>query len=248
MIYKSIFISDVHLGTKHSRTNELINFLRVSECENLFIVGDLIDGWALKNKWYWDDNCNLLIQKILRKSRKGCNVIYLPGNHDEFLRDFDFQDISFGGIKIVPDYEYECVNGKRYLIIHGDKFDGMLNSISFISKFGSWMYAFILDINLHFNKLRRRFGFTYYSLSHKIKTNIKRALAYASKYENAIILEVTSRNMHGVICGHSHYPMIKRINDIDYINCGCFVEMTTLVVEHLDGRFELLDLDCFSYS
>ena len=240
--YKSIFISDVHLGTKHSRVNDLLSFLKDSEFDNLFVVGDFVDGWALKKRWYWDDYHNLLIQKILRKSRKGCKVIYLAGNHDEFLRKFDFDGLSFGNIMICNEYIYQSVNGKKYLVLHGDKFDGIFNSLSFISKLGSWLYGFILNLNLTYNKVRSRLGLEYYSLSHKIKTNVKEALAYATQYQNSVVFEAKRQQVDGVICGHSHFPTITLVDDVEYYNCGCWVEMATCIVEHMDGRFELIRL------
>lgn len=238
--YRSIFISDVHLGTKHSRVEKLIEFLKENESENLFIVGDFIDGWALKRKWYWNSNHNLLIQKILRKSRKGTRVIYLPGNHDEFLREFLlFQD--FGGIEFVDDYVHTTANGKKYLVIHGDRFDGMLNSMSFISKFGSWIYDVILDINLLYNKIRRKMGFGYWSLSHYLKMNAKQAVEYCCKFEDALIYEATRRGVDGVICGHIHNPSQKTIKNLEYHNTGCWVEMATAIVELEDGTLKLIE-------
>lgn len=242
MKYRSIFISDTHLGTKHSRVSDLIEFLKENESDFLYIVGDFIDGWALRKKWYWDEQHNLLIQKILRRTRKGCKVIYLSGNHDEFLRKFELTNQSFGGVEIVNDCVHTCVNGKRYLVIHGDKFDGILNNLSFISKLGSRLYEYILNLNLLFNYWRRRLGMEYYSLSHKIKTNVKEALAYATKYEDALVMEAISHEVDGVICGHSHFPAQKSIGGVEYHNCGCWVEMATCIVEHFDGRMELLKL------
>lgn len=239
--YRSIFISDVHLGTKHSRVGKLIEFLKENESDNLFIVGDFIDGWALKRKWYWDADHNLLIQKILRKSRKGTRVIYLPGNHDEFLRDFlSFKEL--GGIDIVDDMVYTTANGKKYLVIHGDKFDGVLNSWSFISKFGSFLYDLILDINHFYNKLRHRFGYGYWSLSHFLKTNAKKAVEFCCKFEDALVYEAKRKGVDGVICGHIHNPKQTMIGDIEYHNTGCWVEMASAIVELEDGTLKLLEI------
>lgn len=242
MKYRTIFISDVHLGTKHSRVSDLIQFLKENDSEYLYIVGDLIDGWALKRKWYWDNQHNLLIQKLLRKSRKGCKIVYVSGNHDEFLRKFDLFGHEFGGISIVDDCYHIGADEKKYLVIHGDKFDGILNSLSFISKLGSWLYGFILNLNMYFNRLRRRMGFSYYSLSHHIKTNVKEAVMYATKFEEALVIEAINHEVDGVICGHSHFPIQKSIRGLEYHNCGCWVEMATCIVEHDDGRLELLKL------
>lgn len=240
--YKSVFISDVHLGTRHSRVNELLLFLKESEFENFFIVGDFVDGWALRRRWYWDNDHNLLIQKILRRSRKGCRTVYLTGNHDDFLRKFEFEGLTFGNIQICDEYIYHSLSGKSYLVIHGDKFDGIFNSLSFISKLGSWLYGFILNLNLTYNRARLRFGLGYHSLSHRIKTNVKEALAYATQYQDSLIFEARKQKVNGVICGHSHFPVMSECGGIDYYNCGCWVEMATCIVEHMDGRFELLKL------
>jgi UDP-2,3-diacylglucosamine pyrophosphatase LpxH len=242
MKYRSVFISDVHIGTKHSRVGDLIKFLKENEYDYLYLVGDIIDGWALKQKWVWSEECNLFIQKLLRKSRKGVKITYISGNHDEFLREFDFLGHEFGGISIVNDCQHICSNGKKYWVIHGDRFDGVLNSLSFISKFGSWAYSFILDFNTYFNKIRRKLGLPYYSLSHKIKTNVKEAVMYATKFEDSLAIEAVSNEVDGVICGHSHWPIQKKIRGIEYHNCGCWVEMATCIVENTDGQLELLKL------
>lgn len=240
--YRSIFISDVHLGTRHARVEKLIEFLRENDCDNLFIVGDFIDGWALRRKWFWDKNCNLLIQKLLRKARHGCRIVYLPGNHDEFLRDYLlFQE--FGGIEIVDDLVHTTANGKKYLVIHGDKFDGVLSSLSLISKLGSWLYDVILDLNLVYNKIRRKMGFGYWSLSHYLKLNAKQAVEYCCKFEDALIYEARRKEVDGVICGHIHNPCQKNLEDIEYHNCGCWVEMATAIVELEDGTLKLLQID-----
>lgn len=242
MHYKSIFISDIHVGSKHARIPELVNFLKENECENLFIVGDFIDGWALKRKWSWDNNCNLLIQKILKKSRKGCRVVYVTGNHDEFLRNYTHLE-NFGGIEIVDETVYTGINNKRYLIIHGDKFDGILKSFSLVSKMGSVCYEWLLDTNSYLNYFRRKLGFGYWSLSYFLKKNTKRIIEYVNKFEDILAFEAKRHEVDGVICGHIHIPSSKVIDGIEYYNCGCWVEMNTAIVEHFDGKFELLDLE-----
>jgi UDP-2,3-diacylglucosamine pyrophosphatase LpxH len=240
--YKSIFISDLHLGTKHSRVKKCIEFLKNNECDNLFLVGDIIDGWSLRRKWFWDSDHNLMIQKILRKSRKGTRVVYLPGNHDEFLRDFRLLQ-NFGGIEIVDEILHTTANGKKYLIIHGDKFDGALNSFRILSHIGSYLYDVLLDINTIYNRIRHKFGFGYWSLSHFLKSNTKKAVQFCSKFETLLVDAAKRHGADGVICGHIHTPFQKMIDDIEYHNTGCWVEMATAIVEHEDGRLELLNLD-----
>lgn len=242
MKYKSIFISDVHLGLRYSRVKELIDFLKDNECETLYLVGDIIDGWALKGKWFWNEDYNLLVQKILRKSRKGTKVVYLTGNHDEFLRTFG-DSLNLGNIEIRDDVIHESPNGKRYLIIHGDIFDGILASMPFISKLGNFLYDVILGINSVLNKVRAKFGFKYWSLSHYLKVNTKEAVNFCFKFEKALVEEAKHRKVDGVICGHIHYPCQKMIDGMEYHNTGCWIELATCIVEHNDGRLELIDLD-----
>lgn len=240
--YRSIFISDVHLGTRHARVEKLIEFLKENECDTLYLVGDFVDGWALKRKWFWDRHHNLLIQKLLKRVRKGRRLVYAAGNHDEFLRDYLSVE-DFGGIEVVDEIVHTTAKGKRYLVIHGDKFDGVLNSFSFISKFGSWLYDVILDLNLFYNNIRKRFGNGYWSLSHFIKSNTKEAVKYCFKFEEALVFEAKRKGVDGVICGHIHNPAQKIIEGVEYHNCGCWVEMATAIVETDDGELKLLEID-----
>lgn len=240
MFYKSIFISDVHLGTKHSKTKELLKFLKETECENLFIIGDFIDGWALRHRFTWSTDNNTIFQKILRKSRHGTKIYYIPGNHDEFLRSF--VGFDFAGIQIVDEHVYKASNGKKYLLIHGDKFDGILNTVKWVSKLGSLLYCHLLDLNLVFNYVIHKLGFGYFSLSHKIKLNVKEAVNFINRFESAMIDYAKIKEVDGVICGHIHSPDIKTIDGIEYLNTGCWVEMSTCIVEKESGEFELLKL------
>jgi UDP-2,3-diacylglucosamine pyrophosphatase LpxH len=247
MKYRSIFISDVHLGLQYSRVKELIDFLKQNECDTLYLVGDIVDGWALRRKWYWNNDYNLLIQKILRKSRKGTRIVYIPGNHDEFFREFG-NAFNLGNIEMVDRVIHISPNGKKYLVVHGDIFDGILNSMSFISKLGSFIYDIILYMNAVFNKIRRSMGMEYWSLSHYIKVNTKEAVKYCVKYEKAMVSAAIHEKVDGVICGHVHYPCQKIINGIEYHNTGCWIELATAIVEHEDGKLELIDLDCYKLT
>lgn len=240
--YRSIFISDVHLGTRHARVETLINFLLENDWDSLYLVGDFVDGWALSRKWFWDKHHNLLIQKLLKKVRKGRRIVYTPGNHDEFLRGYlPFED--FGGIEVIDEIIHTTANGKRYLVIHGDKFDGILNSFSFISRLGSWLYDVILDLNLFYNNIRKKFGSRYWSLSHFLKSNTKEAVKYCFKFEEALVFEAKRNKVNGVICGHIHSPVQKIVDGIEYHNCGCWVEMATAIVETDDGELKLLYIE-----
>lgn len=227
---------------KYARVKELLDFLRDNECDNLYLVGDIIDGWSLSSKWYWNADYNLLIQKILRKSRKGTNVVYLTGNHDEFLRNFG-DTLDMGNIKIVDKTIHISPNGKKYLVIHGDVFDGLLSSMKFISKLGNFLYDVILWFNSWFNKFRQKCGMDYWSLSHYIKVNTKEAVKFCFKFEKALVEAAKHNNADGVICGHIHYPCQKMIDGIEYHNTGCWIELATAIVEHEDGKLELIDLD-----
>lgn len=242
MKYRSIWVSDLHMGMKCARVKELTQFLKENECETLYLVGDIIDGWALKRKWYWNDDCNKFIQKLLRKSRKGTKIIYISGNHDEFFRKFG-NTLDMGNIEIMNSVIHISPNGKKYLVIHGDIFDGIFNSMSFISKLGDFLYGIIISINSIFNKIRRKIGMEYWSLSHYVKTKTKQAIKYCFSFEDALAKEAIRQKCDGVICGHLHMPCQKIINGIEYNNTGCWVEMATAIVEHYDGRLELLDLD-----
>jgi len=242
MKYKSIFISDVHLGMKYSRVKELLEFLKENECDTLYLVGDIIDGWALGRKWFWNADYNLLIQKLLRKARHGTRIVYLTGNHDDFLRKFG-NTLDMGNIEIVNDIIHTSPNGKRYLVIHGDVFDGILSSMKFISHIGSFMYDVILKLNSMYNRVRGWCGMEYWSLSHYIKVNTKEAVKFCFKFETALVDAAISEGVDGVICGHIHYPCQKMIKGIEYHNTGCWIELATAIVEHNDGRLELIDLD-----
>lgn len=242
MKYRSIFISDLHLGSKYARVKDLIQFLKDNDCDTLYLIGDIIDGWELRRRWYWNSDYNLLLQKLLRKSRKGMKIIYITGNHDEFLRDLG-NSLNFGNIEITNQIIHISPNGKKYLIIHGDIFDGILSSMPFISHIGNFMYEVILKINSVFNKIRSWFGMEYWSLSHYLKVNTKEVVKHCFKFENALVEAAIHNNVDGVICGHIHYPCQKVINGIEYHNTGCWIELATSIVEYDDGRLELIDLD-----
>lgn len=240
--YKSIFISDIHLGTKYAKVKELLNFLKNNEYDNLFIVGDFIDGWALKRKWYWDNDHNLLIQKLLRKSRKNTKIVYLSGNHDDFLRNLG-ESLLFGNIEICDELIYTAGNGKKYLVIHGDKFDGILNSMPWISHIGSVLYDVILYVDRKVNKLRSLFKKEPWSLAKSIKTKTKESLKFITKYEDILVHEAKHQKVDGVISGHIHHASSKIIDNIEYFNCGSWVENCNAVVELHDGTLKLLDVN-----
>lgn len=241
MKYRSIFVSDVHLGVKYSRVNELIEFLKENECDTLYLVGDIIDGWALRRKWFWNNDCNLLMQKLLRKSRHGTRIVYLAGNHDEFLRFFELP-MMFGNIEVKDELIHVTANGDKYLVIHGDKFDGVLASAQWISYLGSLLYDVVLWVSDKVNNIRRRMGLEYWSLSHLVKHSVKEAVGFMTKFETILADEARRQNTKGVICGHIHNACHKTIDGIEYYNCGSWLENCHAVVEHEDGRLEILSL------
>lgn len=237
--YRTIFISDVHLGTRRARTSMLLDFLRATDSATLYIVGDFIDNWALRKDWYWDQNHNDIMQKILRKARKGTRVIYVPGNHDEHFRDF--ANLRFGRVAVLEESIHVGADGKRYLVLHGDKFDGVIAYAKWLAHLGDHAYEAAIRLNGAFNRMRRLFGLPYWSLSAYLKRRVKRAVEFVSNFETAVVREARQRGCQGVICGHIHTPEMRMIDGIHYLNDGDWVESCTALVEHLDGRWEILD-------
>ncbi len=236
--YRTVWISDIHLGTKHAQVDALLHFLRDVDCQYLYIVGDFIDGWELKFRWFWRDEYNVLIQKLLRKSRKQTKVIYITGNHDEFIDQFD--GMSFGSVMMAHQVIHTAADGKKYLVIHGHQADGLTHFNHLLEKLGSHLYNWILDFNLYFNRLRRALGFGYWSLAAYLKSKAKSAVKYVTEYEDTLAAMARSHGTHGVICGHIHRAEIKTINGIEYLNCGDWVESCTALVEDFDGKIKLI--------
>lgn len=237
--YRTIFISDLHLGTKRARTDLLLHFLKHTESDTLYLVGDVIDNWALKRKWFWGQSHNDVIQKLLRKARKGTRVIYIPGNHDEAFRDFTAQ--SLGGVHIKRNDIHTTADGKKYLVLHGDEFDGVVLYAKWLAYLGDRAYESAVNINHYFNRIRRFFRLPYWSLSAFLKRRVKRAVEFIGNFEEAVVKRARSKGADGVICGHIHTPEMRMIDGIHYCNDGDWVESCSALVEHKDGRFELLD-------
>jgi UDP-2,3-diacylglucosamine pyrophosphatase LpxH len=236
--YRAIFISDVHLGTKGCQADLLLDFLKHCECETLFLVGDIVDGWRLKRSWYWPQAHNDVVQKLLRKARKGTKVYYVPGNHDEMFRDYC--GVHFGGVEVVQDHIHETADGRRLLILHGDQFDGIVRYHRWLALLGDWAYNLALGLNTWLNRLRRRLGFDYWSLSAFLKLKVKNAVQFIADFENAVAEEARRRGVDGVVCGHIHHAEIRDIGGLVYCNDGDWVESCTALVEHPDGRLEIL--------
>jgi len=241
MNYRSIWISDVHLGTRHAQVGKLLEFLRETECEYLYIVGDFIDGWQLRRKWFWTEDYNVLIQKILRKNRKQTRVTVVTGNHDEFLGQFF--GLNFGDVQLVERMVHQAADGKRYLVLHGHQFDGLAHFNRLLDRVGSVLYEKILDLNVWVNRVRRMFSFGYWSFASYIKLKAKSAMKYVNDYEEALIQFAAKSHVQGVICGHIHRPEIRQVGEVLYLNCGDWVENCTALVEDYTGRIELIRFD-----
>lgn len=238
--YRSIFISDIHLGTKDCKASLLLQFLKASSCDTLYLVGDIIDGWRVQqNKFKWTKDQTDVIRYILKMSKK-CKVVYVVGNHDEFLRPIIPYGVSFGSVEVVNQYVHDGLDGRRYLVLHGDLFDGIGKIAPWLAILGDKMYDFVLSINTSFNRLRHRFGLSYWSLSKYLKKQVKSAVDYIFQFEGNLADYCRKRNFNGVICGHIHTAEIKMIDDIVYMNDGDWVESCTALVEHVDGRWEIV--------
>ena len=237
--HRTIWISDVHLGTAGCKAEFLLDFLRHHESDTLYLVGDIIDGWQLKKGWTWRQSHNDVVQKILRKSRKGTRVVYVPGNHDEFARAY--VEHAFGGIEVVYEATHVTADGKRLLVTHGDLFDGVIQHAKWLAHLGDSLYIMILALNHWFNRLRARFGFPYWSLSQYLKHKVKNAVSFISAYEEALVNEARRRGYDGVVCGHIHKAEIRTIGGILYCNDGDWVESLTALVESHEGKLEIIE-------
>ncbi len=236
--YRTVFVSDIHLGTKMSQADQFLEFLKTFECEKLYLVGDIFDGWAMAGNKYWPQEHNDVIQKLLRKARKKIDIIYIPGNHDEFMRDYC--DTHFGNVSIQLDDIHQGVDGKLYLVTHGDQFDVVVTNMKWLAHIGSWAYDVSIAINVAVNKARKLFKLPYWSLSAYLKYKVKEAVNFIGSYEENLSSYAHSRKLDGIICGHIHHANIRDIDGVRYINCGDWVESCTAVVEHYDGRMEII--------
>ena len=237
--FRSLFISDVHLGTKGSQAEALLEFLREHDADTIYLVGDIVDGWRLRQGWYWPQSHNDVVQKLLRKARKGARVVYVPGNHDEFLRDF--YGTHFGGIEVCETAEHVAADGKRYLVIHGDVFDVVVRHAKWLALLSDWAYVTALTLSTYVNIIRRKLGFTYWSLSAWAKLKVKNAVNFIGSFEETLASEAEKRGVDGVICGHIHHAAQRQIGNCLYLNTGDWVESCTALVEHEDGRMEIID-------
>ena len=236
---RTAWISDIHLGTPGCQAVPLLDFLRALECETLYLVGDIIDGWQLRRNWYWPQAHNDVVQKLLRKARKGTRVVFVPGNHDEFARKY--VEHNFGGVDVVDEAIHTTADGRALWITHGDLFDGVIQYARWLAYLGDTSYEFLLKLNRHLNSLRARMGLPYWSLSKYLKLKVKRAVSYIGDFEVAVAREARRRGLQGVVCGHIHHAEMRDIDGVLYANDGDWVESLTALVEHPNGRLEVVD-------
>jgi UDP-2,3-diacylglucosamine pyrophosphatase LpxH len=239
--YRSIFISDIHFGTRDCKAEQLNNFLKHNTCNTLYLVGDIIDAWKIQqNKWKWKQSHTNAIRRILGHAKRGTRVIYVAGNHDEFLRPLIPYGMAFGQVDIVNQCEHVGQDGLRYLVTHGDLFDGISKLAPWLNYLGDKLYDFILNLNSRFNWLRHKMGFGYWSLSKYLKHKVKSSVDFIFQFEINLAGYCKKRGFDGVICGHIHHAEIKEIDGIVYMNDGDWVESMTALVEHHDGRWEIV--------
>lgn len=236
--FRTIWISDIHLGTSGCQAEYLLDFLKSHESETLYLVGDILDGWQLRKGWYWPQTHNDVVQKILRKGRKGTRVVFIPGNHDESVRQFI--GLSFGDIEVHEDAIHTLANGKRLWVTHGDLFDGVMQHARWLAYVGDNAYSLILKLNRWFNAIRVRLGLPYWSLSQYLKHQVKNAVNFISAFEHVMTEEARRRECDGVVCGHIHKAEIRDINGILYANDGDWVESLTALVEDFEGNIRII--------
>lgn len=239
LTFRTIWISDTHLGTPGCNAEMLLDFLKTVECDTLFLVGDIIDGWQLRKGWYWPPRHNDIVRCVLKMAKHGTRVVYVPGNHDEVFRDY--VGLHFGGVEIVPEAMHLTADGRTVLVLHGDMFDGVVLYARWLAFLGDSAYALLLKLNAVLNRVRRMMGKPYWSLSGLLKKKVKNAVQFISSFEEAVARAAFERGANGVVCGHIHTAEIRRIGEVTYYNDGDWVESCTALVEHADGRMEILD-------
>ncbi|MFC4166207.1 UDP-2,3-diacylglucosamine diphosphatase [Teichococcus aestuarii] len=239
--YRALFISDTHLGMRGCRAELLLDFLNQVECDHLYLIGDIIDGWRLRRSWYWEPGHDLVIRRVLAMARAGTRVTYIPGNHDEVFRDWAGPEFEVAGVALLREAVHEAADGRRFLLIHGDEFDSVVRYATLLAHLGDWAYDAALVANRWFNAARRRLGYPYWSLSQWLKRQVKEAVKAIDRFEVALAEEARRRGLDGVICGHIHHAEMRMVNGVLYMNDGDWVESCTALVENADGRFELID-------
>jgi UDP-2,3-diacylglucosamine pyrophosphatase LpxH len=236
--HRTIFISDIHLGTRGCKAEMLADFLARNSCDTLYLVGDIVDGWRLKRRWFWPEAHNRVVEELLHKIDTGTRVIYVPGNHDEVLRSYCGREIA--GVELMDEAVHETADGRRLLVIHGDRFDAVIAYAKWLAHLGDGAYTLALQLNEVCHVMRRWMGLEYWSLSAYLKQKVKNALEYICKFEEAVAREVKERGFDGVVCGHIHHAAIRTLEGVLYINDGDWVESCTALVEDGRGNLEIL--------
>lgn len=237
--FRTVWISDIHLGTKDCKAKELLEFIKHCRAKKIYLVGDIIDGWALKKRWFWPQEHNDVIQKLLRQARKGTEVIFIPGNHDEFARQFC--GLNFGGIQVKHDDVHVTADGKKLWVTHGDLYDNIMQYARWLAFIGDRAYTFALWLNRVFNKIRLKLNYPYWSLSQYLKHKVKAAVSCITAFEDLLIREAKNKQCDGVVCGHIHKAELRIIDHITYANDGDWVESMTALIENHDGSLQIID-------
>lgn len=239
-LVRSIFLSDIHLGTKACQAEHLLDFLKHYSSEHVFLLGDIVDLWAMKRGGvHWTAAQNTFVQKMLRRSRHGEKVIFIPGNHDEAIREY--AGSFFGDVEVANEYIHKAADGRQYLLIHGDEFDQVTLHHKWVAILGDQAYNLLVNLNIYLSWLRRTLKIQgYWSLAGYAKRKVKTAVNFIFDFEDSVIRHVRDRKLDGAICGHIHWPMIKEVDGLTYMNCGDWVDSCTAIVEHLDGRMQLI--------
>jgi UDP-2,3-diacylglucosamine pyrophosphatase LpxH len=236
--YRTIWVSDVHLGTRGCNAQMLIDFLDSTDSETMYLVGDIIDGWRLRRSWYWPSAHNDIVWRVMKRAKRGTRVVYIPGNHDEMFRQFS--GLTFGGIEIRRSAIHQTADGRRLMVTHGDEFDTVVMCHRWLAFAGDAAYELLMRLNVVINAVRQRFDLPYWSLSKHAKHKVKNAVEFISRFEEAVAHEAGTRGVDGVVCGHIHTAEIRQFGDIVYYNDGDWVEGCTALVEHFDGRMEVI--------
>ena len=236
--HRTIWISDVHLGTRGCNARMLIDFLDSTDSDAMYLVGDIIDGWRLKKSWYWPALHNDIVWRVMKRAKRGTRVIYIPGNHDEMFRQF--AGMTFGGIEIRRKAIHQTADGRKLLVLHGDEFDTVVMCHKWLAFLGDAAYGLLLRLNVAINAIRRRLDLPFWSIAKHAKHKVKNAVEFISRYEEALAHEARARGVDGIVCGHIHTAEIRDFDGIEYYNDGDWVEGCTALVEHFDGRMEVL--------
>ncbi|VUD69103.1 UDP-2,3-diacylglucosamine hydrolase [Thalassocella blandensis] len=236
--FRSLFISDVHLGTKDCKARELNDFLKQCKVDRLYLVGDIFDGWRMKSGVYWNKSFNLVIRRLLKLSKSGVPIYYITGNHDEFLRKY--ANTKLDNIQLLNRFTHVTAQNKRLLVIHGDQFEGVTRCGKFLKLIGDHGYEFLMFLNRIFNRFRAKYGYGYWSFSGFLKSHLSRAQTYIADYERAVAFGAKKQGFDGVVCGHIHHPAMKTIDGTEYYNTGDWVESCSAVAEDAEGNFRLI--------